>query len=195
MSIFIAIAMIMNVNGSNDVALQLKPVQGTKKVIISFQHISEKSITIFLKDENNVIIYKEKVHSNGIMFTKIYDLSYLEDGQYTAVLADQKSKENLSTRSFFIKDESIYLNQDKTGDIKEPFIKLMNNQIIIAFINKYNEKVQVMIHDKTGDLIYKEKLGSNLSISQKFDATRLAKGEYRVALLAGDYSYYEIVNK
>jgi len=148
---------------------------------------AESDLTnIRLKNQFGEVIYTETVENvNGIL--KNFDLKNLKSGYYKIELENAL---NIEVLPITITWDSVKISHDQFTTVHKPFINLKDNGTVdFNFLNLNSTSTSVMIINDTGNVLYKEDLGSSSDIEKRYDISSLDKGNYQFIVQSGDRNF------
>ena len=179
----VIIMLVTYINYANEKATSINTIDG-KKVRVEFKAV-KKGHTLSIKDEGGTVIYSQEIKNSG-NFSQIFDLSKLEEGNYTTEL--EKDYE-ITVKYFTVLDSIISFNKEKT--IFKPVIRAENNLVLISKIafNKAPLKVSLYYND---ELILSETITTKASetiLNKVYKISNKKEGDYKVVIKSNDRTY------
>lgn len=154
-----------------------------KKVKVEFKDVKLGN-KLVIRNEENVELHSEKISQKGD-FSKIFDLSSLENGKYSIEL--HKDFE-IIVESFLIDDNQVMYSEDSEKVIFKPIVRNEENLILISKISFDKEPLMVSLY-YNNDLIYSETVTGDTILNRVYKLNKELKGDYRVVLYSNDKSY------
>ncbi|WP_439129820.1 hypothetical protein [Polaribacter sp.] len=158
-----------------------------KKVKVEFNTV-KKGNTLTIKDSHDVVIYSQDIEKSG-NYAKIFDLSKLVKGDYTAEL--EKDFE-IIVKNFSILEGKVSFKEEKT--IFKPVIRTENNLVLISKIDFNKEPLKVALYYK-GDVIFSETFKDDSQVLNRvYRLSEKEKGNYSVVINSNERSYVQNFN-
>ncbi|NQU84147.1 MAG: hypothetical protein HQ541_00125, partial [Mariniphaga sp.] len=139
--------------------------------------------------ENGQTVYYKETKKQDSQFKAVFDLSALEDGEYTV---RYKTGAALVKRNVAISSGEIEIKSMKTQF--DPVFALYGNVLKVSYLNYEQEKLKLLIYDD-GELIYNSSLGNEFTFQRGFDLSNLDEGNYDISLASNDEEYWFSVTK
>ncbi|AUC86719.1 hypothetical protein CW731_11740 [Polaribacter sp. ALD11] len=159
----------------------------SKKVRVAFETV-KKGQTISIKNKNGAIIYSQEIENSGT-YSQIFDLSKIEEGNYTTEL--EKDYE-IIIKTFTVLNREVTFKEEKT--IFKPVIRIENNLILISKIDFDKEPLKVKLYYKN-EVIHSETVVSSTSILKRvYRVSKELKGDYRVVIYSNNRYYAQDFN-
>ncbi|TXD50129.1 DUF3244 domain-containing protein [Polaribacter sp. IC073] len=177
------IMLVTSINYANEKATSINTIDG-KKVRVEFKAV-KKGHTLSIKNEDGTLIYSKELKNSG-NFSQIFDLSKLEEGNYTTEL--EKDYE-ITVKYFAVLDNKISFNKEET--IFKPVIRAENNLVLISKITFNKEPLKVSLYYKD-ELILSETItrtASETILNKVYRVSKEKKGDYKVIVSSNDRSY------
>lgn len=153
----------------------------SEKLIVLTNSINQgeaKSFTII--DYKNEVVFNQDLNKNRNV-TK-YDLTKLPTGQYKIKVTGE---DFIEFHDAEISKESLRLNNFKT--YYRPTLKEMDNKILVeAFLQ--NEKIDVIIYDHLGNLVYDFKEQQAGQFTKAFNLKELNHGKYSFVVITDHFT-------
>ncbi|WP_439182985.1 DUF3244 domain-containing protein [Carboxylicivirga taeanensis] len=127
-------------------------------------------------------------------FQKLFDLTSLEDGEYTIELI---SKDNRAVETFTVENNALVKVNGVNDDVEglNAFFRVANDRLYVSHMNFEQAALHISIDDKFGTEIYNSSLPSESTYSGMFDLKNLPSGEYQVLLTSGGKEYSYVFNR
>lgn len=153
----------------------LNTTSDIKRVKIAFEAV-KKGHTLSIKDKDGTILYSTEIETNG-EYSKTFDLSKLEKGNYTTEL--DKDFE-IIVKSFSVNKGTVKFNKVET--VFKPVIRTENNLVFISKINFTKEPLQISLYYKD-EIIYSNTIqDTNALLNRVFKLSKEEKGDYKVVI-------------
>ncbi|PWG05718.1 DUF3244 domain-containing protein [Polaribacter aquimarinus] len=154
----------------------------SKRVKVEFNAV-KKGQTITIKDENGITIYKNEIQKNGT-YSKIFDLSALKNGNYTAEL--NKDFEIL-IKSFSIKNNVVTF-LGNTPKVFKPVVRTEDNMLLVSKIAFNNQSLKVVLYYED-DVIFTETLNGGSVLNRVYKLSENYSGKYKVIIYTDNRIY------
>lgn len=157
------------------------------KALLSISNNAEQKYEIKISNSEGDMVYYHETKKVNADYNRMIDFSKFAHGRYKMeVTMDGAGYEK-------------YLEVNGTGvkvakSIKktEPFFTYQDNMVILSHLNHGQEPVSVYIY-RDGQLVFEKKLDNSFALNKAIDISKLDRGQYQVALVAGsDYYEYEV---
>lgn len=139
-----------------------------------------------LLDVEGKVLFKE-IHLSS-NFQKSLSFELVPNGTYYLHLEDSNS---VYSREIIKTGSSITVNKD-SRIIFKPTFKQVNKQVRLSFTNPNKETTQVFVYDEKGNIVSSLE-NNDLVLKKTFDFSKITTGNYTVAILAGNRSFYKNV--
>jgi hypothetical protein len=155
------------------------------KTKLTFKNVKKESI-LFIKDSENLILYKELIHLTGD-YTKGFDLSSLPNGSYYFELNG-----NIVIRVIDFKVESnvVYLGKAKEKKYFKPIVYKKGKKVHVSKLYLDTKELEIKIYFNNNDLVLSEKIkkvGSMLG--RIYDFSTSEKGLYTIVTEANERKF------
>lgn len=160
-----------------------------KKVKVGFKAV-KKGQTLTIKDENGTTIYKQIIKSSGV-YSKIFDLTALENGNYTTEL--EKDFE-IIVRKIKVKNGIVTFLKEKQTKIFKPVIRKEDNLVLISKIAFNKKPVKVVLY-YNDEVLVSETLNTRDSkdskdiINRIYKLSKTEKGDYKILVKTDNREY------
>jgi hypothetical protein len=185
-AVFVFVAFSSNLFALGNLKLNILPLS-SEKAVVSITALSETNFVVSVADENDQIVYYKEYSEVPENYRSVFDFSNLENGNYKLVVVSN----NLTTEREFIKNsKNIEVGAEKTSH--KPFFTFEDNVLKLTYLNFMNDNLTIAFFDDN-QLIYSKKIGSDFTINEGLDLSKLESGNYQAILYAGNKEYsYEI---
>ncbi|HIB36231.1 hypothetical protein [Mesonia sp.] len=178
---------LLLVVGYNAQAAKSFDVEVAKNQILMVElNDAQEGDMLTLLDTEGKVLFKEAQLSSK--FQKSLSFELVPDGTYYLHLEDSNS---VYSREITKTGSSISVNKD-SRIIFKPTFKQVEKQVRLSFTNPNKENTQVFIYDEKGNIISSLE-NNDLVLKKTFDFSKIANGNYTVAVLAGSRSFYKNV--
>jgi len=152
------------------------------KVKVEFYKV-KKGELLSIKNEEGEIIYSLKIKNSG-SYSRIFDVSKLEEGSYTREL--EKDYE-IIIKPFSVLSGGITFGKEQV--IFKPVIRAENDLILISKLNFEKEPVKISLY-YNNDLIFFETLKSSEALLKRiYKLSEKEEGSYRVVMYCNNKHY------
>ena len=156
------------------------------KAMVNISNAAQSQFEIELKNEFGEMIYYNQTNSPVGSYTKMYDFTMLENGNYTFEVKINNEKQ---VTDLLIANGKVVVKKSRKEI--EPFFNMNENRLEISYLNFTQEAMNLHVYDKsTNELLYKKKLEPSFAVNYGLDFSKLNKGKYD-AVLAGNNNFYE----
>ena len=153
-----------------------------EKIKLEFYNV-KKGALLSIKNEEGTIVYSLEIKNSG-NYSSVFDLSKLEEGNYTTEL--EKDYE-IIIKSFSVLNGDITFGKEQL--IFKPVIRAKNNFVLISKLSFEKEPVKISLYYNS-DLIFSETLNSSESLLKRiYKLSEKEEGSYRVVMHC-DNKYY-----
>lgn len=159
-----------------------------KKVKVEFSSV-KKGNTVEIKDETGVIIYFERIQNTGD-FSRIFDLTALDDGNYAVEL--NKDFE-IIIKPFAVNTGEVTFISEKEEVVFKPVIRTTENKLLISKYAFEKHQMDIKIYFE-GTLIFTENLKGEKSLNRIYQLSADKKGAYNVVVNTNKKTYQENFN-
>lgn len=168
--------------------IAVAPYLKTTYAVISAEPAVDALYSISIFDPWGQVVYSSNKVDNGVIFSKLFDFSKLEDGQYTVRL---KSKGNSVIEEHFVIKSGVLLNEEDSSDVSATDVKIWKDSefVFISHLNRNLNDMVVRLVDERGSVIYDKSLPAELAYSGKFNVSTLPKGNYSLNFHSGNTSF------
>ncbi|KGL62007.1 hypothetical protein [Polaribacter sp. Hel1_85] len=159
-----------------------------KRVKVEYKNV-KKGQAFIIKDENGIIIFKQKFQSSGT-YSKTFDLTNLEDGIYTTEL--EKDFEYI-IKKIDVKNGFVTFLKEETKKVFKPVIRSKGDLLLISKIAFNNQPLKIDLYYK-GDIIHSEKLEGKNLVNRVYKLSETEKGNYKVVINTDNRTYVKSFN-
>ena len=162
-------------------AYSVRAEKGTNKIVLSFDNLSKKKVSIKIYDESSRLVLKETQHDTQEL-RKRYDLSKLGKGTYTVKIASGSD----------VFTEEIEVGKANELDFETVVAPdaLQNNKLRVGFANA-TSAVSVVITNSAGNEVYTESFSNVQTANYLFNMEKLRKGVYQVKITTNGKQFTE----
>jgi hypothetical protein len=181
----LALATSVLVHAGERTVLNVIPVEG-EKVLVAYSNQNSERINLSISDQNGRVVYYRSTLKPTSEFRALYDLSYLEDGEYTFRIAvnDTKISRKVELSGDRVNVGEAILNFD-------PIFALNHGKLDITYLNSGLEPVYLKIM-QNNQVVFDTRLGSDFVIQNRYNISGLPSGSYNIILEAGNdqFNYF-----
>lgn len=162
---------------------------GEKRVLVAVSQELTAKQELAIISEEGLTVYFAKSGKKESDLSRVFNLSNLKDGTYTVKYTDGAAtlKRDLKIRSGRIFVQPLVTEY-------APVFAFDNNILKVSYLNLHQNDVVVYVYDNT-NLIYKSKLGEDITLQRGFDFSKLDKGDYNIVLASANEKYSYSVTK
>ena len=158
------------------------------RAVVSITNENPAFFEVSIETHNGDLVYYKKSSKPITDYQKTFDFTNLENGNYVLSL---KVNDTELSKDFKVNNKEIMVGESILKF--DPYFSFNDNVLKFSLLNVEEENFMLTIYNN-GDLIYRKKLGNELSLQKGFDLSKLAKGDYKVVLSSvNDEYYYSLV--
>ena len=180
-----------NIESPFDLSSNVKIYAVNKSIIVNLGAIEKEAISIVIRDNTGSILFNETVKKTP-NFIKKYNLSRLENGEYTMTITKTTLR---TTQPFKITTDGLVMTEMEKVEKFIPVVLLKNDKIDVSVLLKDYDNIIVNIYDNQGLRVKQDKYPSALSLHKRYNISQLPDGAYVVEVTAGDETFYHTVVK
>ena len=185
--LFAFVAFANTVMASGNLKVNILPLT-FEKAVVSISNTIASNFQITIENENGETIYYKETSADSKDYSKVFDFSNLEAGDYKLTA----SIDGLTTqRSFNIDERKIAVGKEKSE--LAPFFAYKQGILALSFLNFSEENLIVNFYNNN-ELVYSKEIGDKFNVNKGFDLTKLANGAYTVVLSTDSKNYTYNVN-
>lgn len=169
-----------------DTKISVRSLQGeSKKALIRIvnQSAGEQAV-LRIKDQQGYVLHREVLGGEDA-YMKKYDFSSLPSGEYTV---EVRTKSGSTEETFSLTDgraRAMYF---------KPAIKVEPQKVSVIFQNRIDSPVSLKLFDQRGKVLYEEQVASQEKFAKGLDLSKLATGQYSLAILGDNYVYTKSID-
>ena len=187
----IALFVMMTVAGTALFATEINPSVVLKKGIeksfaLYMNYPSAKTFQVTLKDNSSKVLFNEKVKQSK-EFAKLFDMSKLPVGIYSLTIEDEQS---IYTQVIKKKKQGLTIDKDKESKIFKPTIYRKGEKVYLSALVLGGGSAEVVVRDKSGDLIFRELLKDQARIEKVFSFAGQNPEDYSLSIHYKDQVFY-----
>jgi Secretion system C-terminal sorting domain len=153
--------------------------------------VKNDEISIRIEDANGNELISEKVKGSQ-NFTKKYNVSKLEDGNYTMIIAKQTLR---TVQPFKIVDNKVTVLATEKKEKFLPVLSQESDKLNVNVLLGNYSNITVTLYDNEGRKVFDEKNYVVLNLHKRYDLSKLSQGVYVAEVMAGDETFYFTVTK
>ncbi|MDX9881471.1 MAG: hypothetical protein RBS73_05355 [Prolixibacteraceae bacterium] len=177
---FVAFANVVLASGN--LKVNILPLT-SEKAVVAVSNYTGNMFQLSIENENGEILFYKEITDASDAYSKVYDFSRLEKGNYKLQVAVDGEK---ITRDFAIEKNTISVGKAKP--VIDPYFSFKNNVLKISYLNFGEKNVNINFFNGT-DKIYGKTAGNKFNVSEGFDLSKLEKGDYSVSLSTENDEY------
>ena len=155
---------------------ELNNILNAKKVKVVFKNV-KKGQQLKVKDNNGVVLHSEKITEEG-SFSKYFDFSKLNNGNYTLEL---NKDFQIIIKSIYIKNGNVNFNETSKKVIYKPIIRNEKNRLMISKISFDEQPLEVALY-YDNEIIYSETVKGESIVNRVYKLDKSVTGSYRVVV-------------
>ena len=160
----------------------------TEKALVNITNASQSQYEIEIKNDVGDMVFYKMTKSPEKEYTKLYDLSDLDDGRYYFTV--KLESEEVTNILEIERGEVKILNKEKEV---EPYFIFKNDRLDLSYLNHDLENVTLYLYDtKDYSLLYEKDLGNDFALHHAIDLSKLRSGLYE-AMVVNDYHIHEFL--
>ena len=185
--LFAFVAFANTVMASGNLKVNILPLT-FEKAVVSISNTIASNFQITIENENGETIYYKETSADSKDYSKVFDFSNLEAGDYKLTASIDGST---TERSFNIDERKIAVGKEKSE--LAPFFAYKQGILALSFLNFSEENLIVNFYNNN-ELVYSKEIGDKFNVNKGFDLTKLANGVYTVVLSTDTKNYTYNVN-
>lgn len=165
--------------------ISVSPYPKSSYAVISVEPSVEALYSIAIFNASGDVVYSSNKVENGAVFSKVFDFSKLEDGEYKIRL---RSKGNPVVEERFTVKSGALVSGDLKADITAEDVKIWKKSdfVYVSHLNRNLNGMVVRLVDSRGSVIYDKSIPAELTYSGKFNVSSLPKGSYSLSFVSGN---------
>lgn len=179
---FVAFANVVLATGNLKVSIL--PLT-SEKAVVAISNNTGSTFQISIENEDGDILFYKETSDAASDYSKVYDFSRLDKGDYKLHVAIDGEK---ISRDFTIEKNNISVG--KANPVIDPYFSFANNVLKVSYLNFSEKDVKINFYNNS-DLVYSKLAGRKFNLSEGFDCSKLAAGNYSVSLstVNDEYTY------
>ena len=177
----------MPVMASAGGGVSVKATTEEKTAIVSLADIEGKQVSLSVEDEYERVIYYSAYVKNTADFTRLFDFSLLEDGNYVIVV---KWENEIRKQPISIKDQKVVVKE--LIKMEEPLFRVTGDDLLIFFNNKTEQKFVISIAGEDG--VFFTDNSQEKDFARKYNLSQLPEGTYNISVSNNDQQFHYTVH-
>lgn len=171
--------------------LYMQPLNKEYHAAVTIASLAEGKYTLTVESENGDNLYYNQIMKSAENFSKIFDFSNLEEGEYTLKI---KSKGETKVRHFNLIDGKIKVIYEDEKVEAKPEFKIVREKAYFHLPNSSEKYFTIRIVNSMGDELYSSR-EKNEMIKKVFDFSNVNDGDYQVLATSNQHNYTFNFNK
>ena len=147
--------------------------------------MKNEAYNIKLSDESGFVLINESVEDQDD-YLKFFNLKKLPAGSYIIRI---ESERKISLQTISINNRKLSIKTSAKKEIYKPTVKFENPYLDLNMIHFEDDGVAMLIKDKKGYVLHKDKIFLTGSITKRFIVSALPVGNYIVEINTNNYSF------
>jgi len=185
--LFAFVAFADTLMASGNLKVNILPLT-SEKAVVAISNNTASNFQISIENENGETIYYKETTAESKDFRKVFDFSNLTSGEYTLTATIDGAT---TERAFKVERNKIAVGKEKTAI--EPYFSFKDGTLAVSYLNFSEENLLLSFYDNNG-LVYSKEIGDKFNVTEGFDLSKLANGNYTVVLSTGSRNYDYQVN-
>ena len=187
-SILVIILLMIATTGKANGSLKVHIYEvGESKFKVEVLNIRGKAVS-FIKDQNDQILFERKLNKEDST-SLIFDLSNIEDGEYTFIVEDQFKRQ---TVPFTLIEEKVSVHFEQMDRLNFPQLIRDNNKVLVKFLSNDEQNLKLAIRNRLGDTLFQDEIkGVPGLVGKQF---QFEPGEYLVTMSCEGFSSTEYLS-
>jgi hypothetical protein len=158
----------------------------TESISVNWDNLSQQTIDVKILNAQQEVVVQESV-TNQTEFVKQYHAADLQDGAYNLVITQKGSR---ITQPFSVQNGALSLSEKDRKVKFFPVFSQKNNQFDVSVFLGYSGTVSVNVLDEAQNTIFTQTYDNVSILHKRFSLDTAADGLYKVAVVAGDETFY-----
>lgn len=180
--LFAFVAFANTLMAAGNLKVNIVPLS-SEKAVVAISNNTASNFQISIENSNGEVIYYKETAADSKDFRKIFDFSNLDAGEYTLTATIDGAT---TERAFNVEKNKIAVGKEKTA--LEPYFTFNDGVLAVSFLNFSEENLLLNFYDNNG-LVYSKELGDKFAVTEGFDLSKLARGNYTVVLSTESRNY------
>ena len=136
------------------------------------------NLEVEIRDADGLVYYNE-VLTDAKSYLKRFEMKLLPNGNYFIEISDDHT---IRTYNFELFDNKLSFDQKAFTEEFKPIVVENENFIDLNFLNISGKKTSVYIFDENQDILFQERIKSDLSVHKRYDISELKSGNYTIVI-------------
>ncbi len=163
----------------------------SQKLIVSIQEIQDDT-ELHLLSANQETIYMESVHKHQRSYSKSFDLTNLDGGNYIVVV---RTGNREVRQPFTLREQQVALDSKKRYEIFLPQVKVTQQTVELNLLNRQVATVRVAILNVAGELVYEDIIPNVINVERRYNLEHLQQGAYTLVVRTPEREFYQDFNR
>lgn len=174
---------IVTIASATDLSKMVVNPLNADQLVVSIINDKVSDFEISVIDKNGDLVYFKQSDKPISSYQKIIDVQNLENGKYNMIL---KVNDTSVEKDFTIATSKIFLGESELSI--DPYFNFDGKDLKFSYLNFKNENFRLKIYDEN-ELIFKTKIGNDITIHSGYDLSKLEAGNYKAVLTSFDKEY------
>lgn len=166
----------------SNIMFNMRAINEGEFATVSVNSLSDEKYTLTIESKDKSTLYFSKKLKAPVNYSKIFDLSNLDDGAYTI---------NIVKRNF-TESHNFNLNDGKVEVYRKievvPDFKVQGEKALLELPNSMGETYAISIIDESGEAIY-ETVKSDETIKKLFNFSEVEHGSYTIVAASANNNF------
>lgn len=174
----------LSLNASVEPTVSIRCQKG-QSFSLHLKGMKNETYTIKFSDESGFVFINESVEDQED-YLKFFNLKKLPAGNYIIRIEGERK---ISLQTISISNRKVSIKTSAKKEIYKPSVKFENPYLDLNMLHFENDGVAMIIKDKKGYVLHKDKIFLTGSITKRFVVTALPTGDYIVEINTKNYSF------
>jgi len=179
----VAVTFAANLFATELPKMSIIPLTDTR-ALLTVKHSAPNTSEVTITSDMGEIVYYKKSKKEEELYKKIFDLSQLENGNYTLTV-----KTACATMRNELKVYKGTISLQNHSNEMKPYFATHKNDIILTYLNFETQAMTLRVY-KSSKIVFSETLGNEFAMHRKLNITALNKGDYDIQLFNKDTEYW-----
>jgi hypothetical protein len=161
----------------------------TERAVVFVNNADDTYTELSIEDLNGSVIYYKEGRINEKIYSKLFDFTNLEDGEYKVVAKNNFGEKEIL---FIVSDNKVNVVKEESS--LKPFVNVEGNVLKVSYLNESLNDTYLTLYNENGE-VFKKKLGNDFSITAGFNIAKLVNGTYSANINNGSRTYSYQFNK
>jgi hypothetical protein len=191
-TLFVQTLSANNVENTFDLSgTTVKIASTSKTIIVNFGDVQKEEITIKILDGDENTLMSESV-KNVKGFTKKYNMSRLDDGNYKMVITKTTIR---TVQPFTIEDGIVKMSETEKKEKFLPVISFKDEKLDVNVLLGNYSNIIVKLFDNEGHEVMTDKYLAEFKLNKRYNLSNLQAGVYVAEVTAGDETFSYTISK